>query len=516
MATAVEGEARDDEIDLTAPAAGRPLRVVLLGFYNYFSHALRIFHPLLAQRGHEVHSVFVKNQFTYGHPTRQEEDMVVELVESLRPDVVAVSVWSTYFQLAARLTERIKERTGAVAIWGGIHAQVEPEESLRYADVVCRSEGEYVLAELTDRIGLGQDYTDLRGCWVRHDETIARNPPRMLISNLDALPPADHSPHNRHYLGHGAWVDAASFDADQVSCDIMMVRGCPFECTFCIHNYTRKVSVGLGTYIRRRSVDHVLRELAAVKRQRPKLAGIAISDDIFAPPRRWLEEFCDRYKREIGLPFAIWTFPGMVDEDKVRLMRDAGLGFATMGIQSGSERIRRECYERETSDDDIVKACEILKRHGVGRNLDFIGDNPYEAEEDRQATLDLLLRLPKPFYFNYFSLTYFPGVELTTRALRDGHIKAEDVEHLAQKGYELWGGTLSPLRSIEDLRWDVAYMMAVYRFPRWLVEAMVRRPVFRRHIHRAAEGMRHLRTMAHWKARVAHRLTGQLIFPSPS
>ena len=206
----------------------------------------------------------------------------------------------------------------------------------------------------------------------------------------------------------------------------------------------------------------------------------------------------------------------MVDEDKVRLMCDAGLGFATMGIQSGSERIRRECYERETSDDDIVKACEILKRNGVGRNLDFIGDNPYETEEDRQATLDLLLRLPKPFYFNYFSLTYFPGVERTTRALRDGHIKPEDVEHVAQKGYELWGGTLSPLRSIEDLRWDVAYMMAVYRFPRWLVEALVRRPVFRRHIHRAAEGMRHLRTIAHWKARVAHRVTGQLIFPSPS
>src|SRR5262249_58943197 len=118
VGSASEGEARDDEIDLSAPAAGRPLRIVLLGFYNYFSHALRIFHPLLAQRGHEVHSVFVKNQFTYGHPTQQEEDMVVDRVASLRPDVVAASVWSTYFQLAARLTERIKERTGAVAVWG--------------------------------------------------------------------------------------------------------------------------------------------------------------------------------------------------------------------------------------------------------------------------------------------------------------------------------------------------------------------------------------------------------------
>src|SRR5262249_50909864 len=177
-----------------APSAARPLRVVLLWFYNYFSHALRIFHALLAQRGHEVHSVFVKNQFTYGHPTQQEEDMVVDLVASLRRrrgrvGVVHLLPARGAAHRAHQGTHRCRGRVG-----GGIHARVGPEESLRSADIVCRSEGEYVLAELTDRIGLGQGYTDLRGCWVRDGETIARNPPRLLISNLDALPPADHSP----------------------------------------------------------------------------------------------------------------------------------------------------------------------------------------------------------------------------------------------------------------------------------------------------------------------------------
>jgi len=93
---------------LDARAAGRPLRVVLVGFYNYQSHALRIFHPLLKQRGHEVHSVFFKNYFTYAEPTAKDEDLVVDLITRLKPDVVAMSVWSTYYQLAARLTRRIK------------------------------------------------------------------------------------------------------------------------------------------------------------------------------------------------------------------------------------------------------------------------------------------------------------------------------------------------------------------------------------------------------------------------
>ena len=231
-------------------AAGRALRVALLTFYNYESHALRIFHPLLRQRGHEVHSIYFKNYFTYQVPTEQEEDMVVQLISELRPDLVAMSVWSTYYQLAGRLTQRIKDATGAVVVWGGIHPQTRPEDCLQHADVVCRSEGEYVLAELTDRMSLGLDYSDVRGCWVRAGDEIVRNAPRTLISDLDALPLPDLSPDNKYYLGRNQWRNVAQWDRKAVAYDVMSARGCPFECTFCIHNFTRKATEGLGTYLR--------------------------------------------------------------------------------------------------------------------------------------------------------------------------------------------------------------------------------------------------------------------------
>ena len=281
------------------------------------------------------------------------------------------------------------------------------------------------------------------------------------------LPLADLSPENKYYLGYNAWRDVAALGRQGGRrYDIMAVRGCPFECTFCIHNFTRKATEGLGTYCAGAASTTSWRELHAVVAQRPQLKAIAFSDDIFAPPRPWLEEFCARYKRgdrpavrRSTRSRAWWTSSGS------RLMRDAGLWAATMGIQSGSERIRRDCYERETSNEEIIEACEMFARHGVVRNLDFIGDNPYETDDDRRETLDLLCRLPKPFYFNYFSLTYFPGVDLTERALRDGYITADDVEDVAQKGYHLWGGALLPSRTPEELRWDVAYTMAVHGVP---------------------------------------------------
>jgi anaerobic magnesium-protoporphyrin IX monomethyl ester cyclase len=499
----------DTSSDLDSRAAGRPLRVALVAFYNYESHALRIFHPLLAKRGHEVHSFFFKNYFTYQVPTQQEEDMVVERITALQPDVVAMSVWSTYFQLAGRLSRRIKEATGAVVIWGGIHPQTRPADCLQHADIACQSEGEYVLTELTDRIGLGLDYSDLRGCWVKVDGEIIRNPSRMLISELDVLPLPDLEPQNKYYLGFNEWRDVARWDAKAISYDVMSARGCPFECTFCIHNFTRKATEGLGTYLRRRSVDHVMRELRAVVAARPQLKTIAFSDDIFGPPRPWLEEFCARYKREIGLPWAIWAFPRMVDEQKVRLMRDAGLWAATLGIQSGSDRIRRDSYERETSNEDIIAACETFARHGVIRNLDFIGDNPYETVEDRLETLDLLGRLPKPFYFNFFSLTYFPGVDLTERALRDGHITTADVEDVAEKGYHLWGGALLPSRTPDELRWDVAYAMAVHGLPTGAIRTMLASPRYDRWLPKLAQLTRHLRDWSRFKTRTLDRVVGR-------
>ncbi len=485
----IETAAPEETIDLAGRAPGRPLRVVLLAFYNFEAHAIRIFHPLLKRRGHDVHSIFFKNYFTFQVPTQQEEDMLVDLIERLQPDLVAMSVWSTYYQLAARISRRLRQSLDTVIIWGGIHPQTRSEDCLQHADLVARSEGEYVLAELTDRLSLGQDWTDIAGTWSRRDGEIRRNPPRLLIQDLDVLPPADLSPANKYYLGWGAWRDVARWDKRAICYDVMGVRGCPFECTFCIHNYTRKVTQGLGTYIRRRSVEHVLSELRTAVAERPLLKMVAFSDDIFSPPRPWLDEFCERYPREVNLPFLIWTFPRMVDDEKIRKLNKAGLWCATMGIQSGSERIRRECYERETSNEEIVAACQTLARHRVARNLDFIGDNPWETEEDWRETLGLLCRLPKPFYFNYFSLTYFPGVDITERALAAGFITPDDVEDVAQKGYHLWGGALFAGRSPEALKWDIAYQLAIQRVPRPLIEALMRTRVFNRNLRRIADGI---------------------------
>ena len=296
----------------------------------------------------------------------------------------------------------------------------------------------------------------------------------------------------------------AAWDQKAVAYDIMMVRGCPFECTFCIHNFTRKATKGLGTYVRRRSVDHVMARAARGDARSARTCGPSRSATTSSrPPRPWLEEFCARYKAEIGLPFVMYSFPRMVDDDRIALMRDAGLWVDDHGhpVRARSASGATATSARRRSE-EIIEACNVLARHGVVRNLDFIGDNPYETDADRDETVDLLCRLPKPFYFNYFSLTYFPGVDLTERALRDGHIAPDDVEDVAQKGYHLWGGSLhEPATAPRTCVWDVAYTMGALGFPKGVVLRMLRSRAFRGNVHRVAAAMRRLQEASRWKMR---------------
>ena len=103
---------------------------------------------------------------------------------------------------------------------------------------------------------------------------------------------------------------------------------------------------------------------------------------------------------------------------------DAGLFFVEMGIQSVSQT-GMTIYRREIKAEKILEAAQTIhsfypKIHPPCYHV--ILDNPWETSDDVAKTLDLLLRLPRPFWLKRGSLTLFPGTELLERAVREGLI----------------------------------------------------------------------------------------------
>jgi hypothetical protein len=154
-----------------------------------------------------------------------------------------------------------------------------------------------------------------------------------------------------------------------------------------------------------------------------------------------------------------------------------------MGVQSGSERIRTQIFDRTDTDEKIRKAMDILHGSKVGIVMDVITDNPFDAEEDKRKALDFFLSLRRPFALNYLSMIMFPKVVFTQRALEAGLITEADVEQNRMKVFEQWETKYDwPKRSKDELFWIALFTMTGKSFiPKWYLRFLPQVPYLRKH-----------------------------------
>jgi radical SAM superfamily enzyme YgiQ (UPF0313 family) len=229
----------------------------------------------------------------------------------------------------------------------------------------------------------------------------------------------------RRYLHNGT----VSRMFGKIGYQTMTGRGCPHACTYCGNSFTRDLYKG-QRYVRYRSVEHVIAELEAVKREYPFINFIWFSDDsFFGRPLPDMLKFCQMYKERIGDPFYLLGSPGTITEEKYAPLVDAGLHSIQMGIEHGSKRIQKIFKRSTMGNDKILRSAEIITKyqneHTRPPQYDIIYDLPYETLEDKLDTLRLIAQLPKPYNLQVFSVIFYPGTSLHTLASRDGLISDE-------------------------------------------------------------------------------------------
>jgi radical SAM superfamily enzyme YgiQ (UPF0313 family) len=218
---------------------------------------------------------------------------------------------------------------------------------------------------------------------------------------------------------------------------VMTNRGCPYHCNYCVNSVYNNADYRTSGHnrLRQRSVEHVIDELKRMKGRYWNFDNLQISffDDIFTLNSDWVIEFARQYKENLKNPFWCYFHPKNVRADVMEALKDIGLSHIDMGVQTGSERIRMELMKRPESNESILKSCKILKDRNISVVIDVITDNPFETEQDMKDSLDFFLSLPGPYSFNFYSLIYFPGVQLTQMALDAGYITRDQVEDVAGK-----------------------------------------------------------------------------------
>ncbi len=407
------------------------IKPVFIGLYDYSHLGLRYLSSRLKAAGYEPELLFLSG-FT-GHRTREPEAgeyrLLLAKVQAMKPDLIGLSVMcSLYLPVAIALTRMLQEKTGKKVVWGGVHPTLFPEESLAYADFVFRGESEEAVLEFCERLSQGKNFQNLQNLCFLQDGRPVLNPLRPLRQDLDSLPFPDVGPGNKYYIARNRLVEGDPLSRSYTY-ELLGSRGCPYCCSFCCNAALRDLYRGKGKYLRLRSVENILAEIAHVREKMPRLRLLRFWDEIFPVRREWVEEFTIRYPREIGLPFEIWGHPQHLQETNIKKLVAAGLQKIVVGIQSGSPYVRKEIYNRHETQERILEGSRILADAGVPVVVyNFIFNHPWETAEDLQETLALCRSLKKPFRLQLHGLSLLPGTAIRRMTVGKGARTREEID----------------------------------------------------------------------------------------
>ena len=144
--------------------------------------------------------------------------------------------------------------------------------------------------------------------------------------------------------------------------------------------------------------------------------------DTFTADRRYVQELC-RFILEQGLRIS-WTCNSRVDtidEETLRLMKQAGLWMISFGLESGNDAILTASGKGITAAQSR-EAVQMANRLGIRTAGHFMFGLPGETEETMAETLALALSLPLDIA-QFYTATPFPGTALYDDALREGWLK---------------------------------------------------------------------------------------------
>ena len=397
------------------------------------------------------------------HFPKKDLQLLLKLLKDINPDLIGLSVSSVCFRTAKWVTRSIKEIRDTPIVWGGIHAIISPEECIQHVDIVCKGEGEMAFYDTAERIRNRKPVSGINNMMIRIGREIEDNPMNELIGDLDSLPLANRLDGEKiFFIDQGKIVKNPACNAGYVlyGYPIMTTRGCRYKCSFCCNSIISEKYKGLGSYLRRRSVNHVISELKLAIQQKA-VSFIRFWDDVFTYDEDWIDDFCRCYARDIGKSFICYAHPKHTKLSVLEKLSNIGLTMVYVGIQSGSLATNKELFKRDQSNKDIVEFTEKMQKLQITPNYDIIFDNFFEKAEDERSTVELLISLPRPYKVLLFSLCFFPKTPLTNRAIHEGYIRENDLEQYKSKAINNFFLCIQKSKDKHHLFWNCLKAMAV-------------------------------------------------------
>ena len=382
---------------------------------------IAIIATVLERAGHDIDLLVFS-------PRSQWTRRLTTYIETARPRLFCLTAVSTQFAFQREIANLIKRIDPSIfVILGGHHASLDPEEAVLTPtlDAICVGEGDQSVIELARRLEDGEPLTGIPHLWLKQaDGGIERNPPLEFDQDLDTLP----------YIDRALWEPWIAAPDKYPS--VLLGRGCPFRCTYCSAHAMARLSE--GRFVRFRSPENIIGEISAICERYPAVDNIYLEVETIAhqkeagPLFAKLAEFNASQARPLsfGVNFTVTsTFIRNTEQCRAFLcmLKAANVVYLNIGLESGSERLRRDILRRpKYTNAEFLEFCRIAREFDVAVDLYVLIGIPGETPADFNETIRLV-RAARPKMVQLSIFYPYLGTDLANVALERGLVTKQSL-----------------------------------------------------------------------------------------
>jgi radical SAM superfamily enzyme YgiQ (UPF0313 family) len=152
-------------------------------------------------------------------------------------------------------------------------------------------------------------------------------------------------------------------------------------------------------------------------------------DDVFTLDKAWLREFSLKYRKLTDIGFVCNAHVRFFDEEVAQGLKEAGCRIVKFGLESGSDRLRRNVLHRFMTNQEIENAFSAAHKYGLHTSAFVMIGLPCETKDDIMATVKLLSKI-KPGRFRWSLFFPYVGTEAYDIAKAEGSIDFEKMRRL--------------------------------------------------------------------------------------
>jgi len=362
---------------------------------------------VLENKKHKVHII---DAFAEGLDITALE----ERIKKFSPDIVGITGMTPVIDNALRVVKASRKYAKYIVI-GGPHISAARNKIFNQCsdiDYAIQGEGEISFPLFLDALESGGDVSRVPGLIARDFE----NRPAPFIDGLDAVPfPARHLLPNERYryiLSKGRVTT------------MFTSRGCPYQCVFCD-------KAVFGSRWRERSASNVLDEIEVANKEYG-INALIIYDDLFTLKKERVTQICQGIiEKRIKIEWKCEGRVNIVDEETLKLMKEAGCSMIAYGVESGNQK-GLDYLNKGTKIEQIRRAFALTAKAGIKPMAYFVLGIPVETYEDELKTIDFAKQI-RPAYAQFSVLSPTPGTKLYDDAIRMGWYREVDAQNPMDK-----------------------------------------------------------------------------------